>query len=411
MSSSVRTLISITALACSLTGLVAGNALAGDVSLAPKQTQAPAPESDWQFNLALPSWFISTAGKIGLNGYSTQMYLGVDTVLKDLDFIATFQAEVRKGKFGIYSDFLYVSASDGMDPGGLLQKVDVRLDEYLVNLDVNYRLIEGPRGYLDVRAGVRYTNIYNKVSTQPDDAEIDAAAARLVEDATMTLNKFLAYKRSGLDIAGLVDAAIKAKISDRLSKLPEIPVSPARRPGQPVEALAAASVRLIENLPALRSLLQESRLADAEILRLSAPEFGNALIDLPAIQRAMAVKGKLKKKIEDLKQEIQRQIAAQVKKDLKTNASLTEYWFDPYIGLRGRYNFNRAVYFTASADVGGFGISSDITAQGYGALGFQLTRNMYAEFGYRYLYTDYNQDGFLYRVDQQGVQITAGISF
>jgi len=51
-------------------------------------------------------------------------------------------------------------------------------------------------------------------------------------------------------------------------------------------------------------------------------------------------------------------------------------------------------YLTGKADVGGFGVASNITAQGNAGLGCQITRNIYVEAGYRVLYYDYNSCGF-----------------
>jgi hypothetical protein len=72
-------------------------------------------------------------------------------------------------------------------------------------------------------------------------------------------------------------------------------------------------------------------------------------------------------------------------------------WFDPFIGVRGRYNFCKPFYLTAEGDVGGFGIGSEITCQGYGAIGCQITRNIFPEAGYRVLYDDYNTTSFVYQ--------------
>jgi len=49
--------------------------------------------------------------------------------------------------------------------------------------------------------------------------------------------------------------------------------------------------------------------------------------------------------------------------------------------------------------------------QAYGALGCQVTRSIYSELGFRYLYYDYDSGGFLYKVSMYGPQITAGIIF
>jgi hypothetical protein len=52
--------------------------------------------------------------------------------------------------------------------------------------------------------------------------------------------------------------------------------------------------------------------------------------------------------------------------------------------------------------------------QAYAALGCQITRNIHAEAGYRYLYDDFwdeSANGFLYQILLHGAQITAGINF
>jgi hypothetical protein len=44
-------------------------------------------------------------------------------------------------------------------------------------------------------------------------------------------------------------------------------------------------------------------------------------------------------------------------------------------------------------------------------LGCQISRNFYAEAGYRYLYVDYQNNGFVYDVSQHGAQIVLGVNF
>lgn len=48
------------------------------------------------------------------------------------------------------------------------------------------------------------------------------------------------------------------------------------------------------------------------------------------------------------------------------------------------------------------------------ALGCNITRNIYSEVGYRYLYDDFRDeeaDGFLYQMSLHGAQITIGLTF
>ena len=62
-------------------------------------------------------------------------------------------------------------------------------------------------------------------------------------------------------------------------------------------------------------------------------------------------------------------------------------------------------------DVGGFGVGSDLTWQVEGSLGLQVTKNIWAEAGYRALGVDYEADGLIYDTITHGAQVTLGLSF
>jgi hypothetical protein len=81
--------------------------------------------------------------------------------------------------------------------------------------------------------------------------------------------------------------------------------------------------------------------------------------------------------------------------------------------LRGRLNLNKTFYLTALTDIGGFGIGSDIAVEAYAALGRQITRNIFSEVGFRYLYDDFLDEsvGFLYQLSTYGAQVTIGLDF
>jgi hypothetical protein len=99
---------------------------------------------------------------------------------------------------------------------------------------------------------------------------------------------------------------------------------------------------------------------------------------------------------------------------LNRSFSFYDSWFDPVIGLRGRFNLNKAFYLTAEGDIGGFGIGSDIAVEAYAALGYQLSRNLRAEAGFHYYYDDFrdeNNRDFFYRMSVYGPQITAFLDF
>ncbi len=62
-------------------------------------------------------------------------------------------------------------------------------------------------------------------------------------------------------------------------------------------------------------------------------------------------------------------------------------------------------------DVGGFDVSSRLTAQGFAAIGYRWTPSFSTSLGYRAIYTDYVKGGFEYDITQHGVFAGAAYRF
>jgi hypothetical protein len=77
-------------------------------------------------------------------------------------------------------------------------------------------------------------------------------------------------------------------------------------------------------------------------------------------------------------------------------------WIDPLIGVSARYRINEKWFVNAVADVGGFGVGSKFTAQGFAAVGYNWTPSISTALGYRALYVDYRRAGFSYKMTQHG---------
>ena len=86
-------------------------------------------------------------------------------------------------------------------------------------------------------------------------------------------------------------------------------------------------------------------------------------------------------------------------------------WVDPMIGVRTRIDTSMPVYFTAWGMVGGFGVGSDFNWDVMGGVGYQWTDKFSTVLGYRALGVDYDNDGFVYDVIQQGVALGAVVTF
>jgi opacity protein-like surface antigen len=87
--------------------------------------------------------------------------------------------------------------------------------------------------------------------------------------------------------------------------------------------------------------------------------------------------------------------------DIDVSASKT--WVDPIIGLRVNHNLSEKLFLRGVADIGGFGIESDLTWQAYVALGYRLSDRSALSIGYRGLGTDFTDGAFTYDVISHGL--------
>jgi hypothetical protein len=328
----------------------------------------------WVVTVGAPGWLAGTSGHIGFHGVNPYVSVPFGQILKHINVLYSLSGEVRRERFGVFGDLLYLNAQAGTPQrSGLVSKYDLSFEQFIGEFFGSYRLIEGPHGWLDLLAGFRYTYLGDQVGLQANNMAIDAASTQLVDQFAQQLTT------PNSDVRNLVARNITDKLGVLDGHNPKLPVGP-----------VAAD--------------QKERIADSveQLLTSRRPEL------VAAIQTGAQTK------LSQLKAQLASQVAKSVTKPLNRSYSFYDSWTDPLIGLRGRFNLNKAFYLTAETDVGGFGIGSDIAVQAYAALGCQITRHVHAEVGYRYLYDDFRDasaNGFLYQVSLHGAQITAGINF
>lgn len=99
------------------------------------------------------------------------------------------------------------------------------------------------------------------------------------------------------------------------------------------------------------------------------------------------------------------------------DVSGSKSWFDPIVGARMMADFTEKLRFTARADVGGFGVGSNLAWNLSGFLGYQFTPLFSLWGGYRVLDVDYedgskgNRDYFKYDMTTSGPVIGLGFTF
>lgn len=345
-----------------------------------KQLEAKAVEAastksiqPWVVTVGAPGWLASAAGSSGFHGINSSFDVRVGQMLPRLNLIVPLAGELRNGRFGVLGDILYIDGQAGTSPPGLVSRLGLGLQQFVGEFFDSYRVIEGSRGWLDLLAGFRYTYLGEQLSLNPNVPAIDAASTQLVNGFAQQL-----ATRSA-NLQGLVQQTILDKLTALRGNNPQLPVAPidGRGPG------------------VISGLLQQ-------VLQSQSPEL------------LAAIRTSVQSRVNQLKTQLASRISNTLTTQLNRSFSFYDGWFDPVIGLRGRFNLNKAFYLIGESDVGGFGVGSDIAVQEYAALGCQVTRYIRTEIGYRYYYDAFRDEGsggFLYKLSLYGPQITTGISF
>jgi len=374
---------------------IVGRISAGSLELAPKETAPPSitQSEPWQFTIAAPGWLASMNGTIGVRGVNADIDVPVTEVLQHLDMIFAARAEARKGPFGIYGEIIYIGLTDGAQISGLIDNVSAKVGLTLFDGALSWRLINQSRWSLDFAAGTHYTNVYEQLTLAPNPVAIHQASQQFVDDIAEDLRHRLDQDISKSEFVEILKSTIAEHIAsrignvlDRFENKPNIPIGPLG--GRIRQEIAQVVERFIE---AKQTALR---------IRIDA-------LHLTGAARRAAVN----RMVNAAKMQIADQLASVLDRKLDRSISQTDYWFDPYVGLRTRYNFNKTYYTAVRGEIGGFGVGADLMWEVEAAFGINLTHSIFTEIGYRALGGNYENDNFRFETVMHGPQITTGITF
>jgi len=374
---------------------IIGRVGAGSLELAPKETAPPTiTESEpWHFTIAAPGWLASLDGTIGIRGINADIDVPVDEVLQHLDMIFAARAEAQKGPFGIYGELIYIGLSDGAQINGLINNIHEQVDQTLVDGALSWRLFNQPRWSLDLAAGTHYTNIYEQLELHSDPVAIQQASQRFVDNISAALRERLDSDISNSEFLEALKSTIKADIINRIGNALE------RHENRPTIPIGPLGGRIREEIAQRVEHFIELKKAELQA-RIDALE-----------ERGLDRRAAVDRVVNEAKTRIANQLAVRLNKRLSQTLSRDDYWFDPYVGLRGRYNFNKTFYTAVRGEIGGFGVGADLMWEVEAVVGINLTRSIFTEIGYRALGADYENDGLLFDAVMHGPQITTGITF
>jgi hypothetical protein len=376
---------------------LAGYAAAGSLELQPKETAPPTitQSEPWQFTIAVPGWLASMNGTIGVRGVNADIDIPVTEVLQHLDMIFAARAEAQKGPFGIFGELFYIGLSDDAQVRGLINNIHEQVDLTLVDTALSWRLINQPRWSVDFAGGTHYTNVYERLTLNGDVVEIHQASEQFVtnisDDLIARLNNDISNSEFLATLTSTIESDIVSQIDkhnslQRHQSKPNIPIGPL---GGRIEGDVAQVVHdfIVAKQTALR-------------IRIDA-------LHLQGDARRAAVN----RIVSAAEAQIADQLAGVLQTKLNQSISRQDDWFDPYVGLRGRYNFNKTWYTAVRGEIGGFGVGADLMWEVEGVLGINLTHCIFTELGYRALGGNFENDNFKFDVVMHGPQITTGITF
>jgi hypothetical protein len=370
---------------------------AGTLELQPKESVPPTitQAEPWQFTIAVPGWLSSMNGTIGVRGVNADIDVPVDEVLQHLDMIFAIRAEAQKGPFGIFGEFLYVGLSDNTQINGLINNVHEQVDPYMFDGGLSWRLFNQPRWSLDFAAGTHYSSVYERLELHSNPVAIDQASEEFVTNISNDLVARLNNDISNSHFLAVLESTIEADIVSEIDKHNSLERHQ-RKPNIPIGPLGG---RIKEDVA---QVVEDFIRAKEAALRVRI----DALHLRGAARRAAVARA-----VNAAETQIANQLAATLDTKLGQTIARDDYWFDPYVGLRGRYNFNKTVYTAVRGEIGGFGVGADLMWQVEGVIGINLTHCIFTEIGYRALGADFEDNNFVFDVVLHGPQITTGITF
>jgi len=376
---------------------IIGRVGAGSIDLAPKESAPPTitQAEPWQFTIAVPGWLSSMNGTIGVRGVNADIDVPVDEVLQHLDMIFAVRAEAQKGPFGIYGEFLYVGMSDDTQINGLINNVHEQVDPYMFDGGLSWRLFNRPRWSVDFTAGTHYSSVYEQLELHSNPVAIDQASEQFVTNISNDLVARLSNDISNRHFLAVLESTIEADIASEIDKHNSLERHQ-RKPNIPIGPLGG---RIKEDVA---QVVEDFIRAKEAALRVRIDA-----LKLKGEARRAAVR----RIVSAAQADITRQLASTLDRKLGQTIARDDYWLDPYVGLRGRYNFNKTVYTAVRGEIGGFGVGADLMWQVEGVIGINLTRSVFTEIGYRALGADFRDNNFVFDVVLHGPQITTGITF
>ena len=382
------------------TGLLAMACLSMAGGKEPVAVAAPAaaPSDGWQFQLKPYGWATGMDGTTGVGGFTTDVDVDSMEVINHLNWAFFLQAEARNGRWGVLFDGFYAELSGGgTPPNGLYSQTDFTLGQGMAELALAYRVLDTPSGFIDVFAGARYSSLEVDLNAYPSDSGIRElsgnASERVIDDVTDRVEDLVAAQLARIKSGAAAEVdRIKQGIVEKIGARPGNGLPATLRGNPNVLGKVGKAMVLSRTDGAIRDYVRAVVDARVDAARASAHSRANARLATAEKNLAKAIEKELRARLPQ---------SAESKKD----------WVDPFVGMRAQWNINQRLFVAGRADVGGFGVGSDLTWQASASLGWQINETWSTELGYRYMNIDYTDGPFICDMASAGFFASVGIRF
>ena len=385
----------------------------------------------------------SAKGKTGIDGNTVDLDLPISDSLDILELAGMLNVEVRRGRWGLLFDGVYMELEDDVSaPGPFFEHIDITFQQAWLDLGVAYRIFENDRGWVDLLAGGRYMYYSLEEDFSPDYGAVDEISDTIVDQVAAdvrsqvegaidrevdALSSELAAQSGEVgdsardkinnDVRTRVDTdrvhGIVQKEGHRIGESLEGPRSSGDLGDVVAEAFSERASRQVRDMVSAMDVGKESKALAAAMQRAMAERVerdieaaGDSIKgDVEALKEA--IHKSVSAKIDDLKreasaatrwalEEAEKGLAAKIDEGLQEAAEEDPEesidWVDAYIGARMRWMLTERIYFGLRGDVGGFGIGSgsDLVWQLFGGVGYQCSERIAVEAGWRHFDMDYD---------------------
>jgi hypothetical protein len=148
--------------------------LAGLMLTATLTPTVAAAAEDWEFAVTPYLWGAGINGTATVGSHEADLEKTFSETLDDLDFAAMVNLQARKGRFGLYSDVLFLGQGDTGEvttpAGARLLEVSTDLDTWIIDFGASWEAARwgqaapGKGGFVDLLLGGRYWNLETEIS-------------------------------------------------------------------------------------------------------------------------------------------------------------------------------------------------------------------------------------------------------